>query len=314
MYQLRAACSEAISPFVVESLQEAGADAITVHVGADTIGDRTVIYADLRDDMVRNAISILSELVNSDDILLRLSATEDVQLIRFAAGKTTVVDDDSVQGLGLTGASSILRRLTRVDIQYFLLMISAAIIAAAGLVADLPIAIVGAMAISPDLGRLNAMAFSLINGETGLFLRGAASLAIGMLVAVVTSLLWTLLGLAMGVEDPLEAIPASLASLVTELDVITVTIALAAGIAAMVVFITDRGTSAVGVGVSITTIPAAAYAGLAIADGDLESAGAALLVLIVNVFCVVGAGVITGLWFRHHLRRQARALRNTTSA
>jgi hypothetical protein len=77
-------------------------------------------------------------------------------------------------------------------------------------------------------------------------------------------------------EDPLEAVPESLASLVAELDVITVTVALTAGIAAMVVFITDRGTSAVGVGVSIATIPAAAYAGLAIADGDLESAGDAL--------------------------------------
>jgi hypothetical protein len=40
-----------------------------------------------------------------------------------------------------------------------------------------------------------------------------------------------------------------------------------AGIAAMVVFISDRGRAAVGVGVSITTIPAAAYAGIAFADG-----------------------------------------------
>lgn len=264
--------------------------------------------------MVQTAISALSVLDGSEDIVLRLSATEDVQLFRFAAGQATLVDDDSVVGLGMTGASSILRRLTRVDIQYLLLMIAAAIIAAAGLVADLPIAIVGAMAISPDLGRLNAMAFSIISGETRRFLRGAASLAIGMLVAVGASFLWTLLGLAIGVEDPLEAIPASLVSLVTELDVITVTVALAAGIAAMVVFITDRGTSAVGVGVSITTIPAAAYAGLAIADGNLASAGDALIVLIVNVICVVGAGVATGLLFRRHLRLRAESLRNVASA
>jgi uncharacterized hydrophobic protein (TIGR00271 family) len=310
MYQLRVACSEVTAPSVIESLQTAGADAITVHVGADTIWGRTVIHADIRDDMVQSAISTLSAVDNSEDIVLRLSASEDVQLFRFASGQATVIDDDSVEGLGLSGASSVLRRLTRVDIQYLLLMISAAIIAAAGLVADLPIAIVGAMAISPDLGRLNAMAFSLINGAMVRFLRGTASLAIGMLVAVATSFLWTLFGLAMGVEDPLEAIPASLASLVTELDVITLTVALAAGIAAMVVFITDRGTSAVGVGVSITTIPAAAYAGLAIADGDLASAGAALTVLLVNVVCVVGAGVVTGLWFRHHLKRRAMALRN----
>ena len=74
----------------------------------------------------------------------------------------------------------------------------------------------------------------------------------------------------------------------------------------MVVFITDRGTSAVGVGVSITTIPAAAYAGLAIADGNLASAGDALIVLIVNVICVVAAGVATDLLFRRHLRLRAK--------
>ena len=135
-----------------------------------------------------------------------------------------------------------------------------------------------------------------------------------MFVAVATSLLWTLLGLTMGVEDPLEAIPASLASLVDRIGRHHRHRCPGGRHRSDGGLITDRGTSAVGVGVSITTIPAAAYAGIAIADGDLQSAGAALVVLIVNVICVVGAGVATGMWFRHHLRRQAEVLRNTAAA
>jgi uncharacterized hydrophobic protein (TIGR00271 family) len=299
---------------VVESFRTIGSDAITIHVGADALRGRTVVQADLRDDMLQDAISAISALEDSENVDLRWSVTQEAQLFEFSSGRARQVDDDSVQGLGFGEGLSILRRLTRIDSQYLLLMVAAAIIAAAGLVADLPIAIVGAMAISPDLGRLNAMAFSLISREAGLLVRAARSLVVGMFVAVVTSMLWTLLGLALGVNDPLEAIPSSLAALVTELDVITITVALAAGVAAMVVFITDRGRSAVGVGVSITTIPAAAYAGLAIADGNLGTAGDALVVLLVNVICVVGAGVVTGLVLRRHLRHRVNVLRDSRVA
>ena len=43
------------------------------------------------------------------------------------------------------------------------MMVSAAVIAAAGLLAGLDFAIVGAMAVSPDLGRMNAITFSIVS-------------------------------------------------------------------------------------------------------------------------------------------------------
>ncbi|MCL1601152.1 MAG: DUF389 domain-containing protein [Actinomycetia bacterium] len=134
-----------------------------------------------------------------------------------------------------------------------------------------------------------------------------------MAIAIAASTVWTLIGPFFGVDDPLEGIPESLVSFVTEMDLITVTIALAAGVAAMAVFISDRARAAVGVGVSITTIPAAAYAGLALADGQFSEAGDALLVLLVNIVAVIAAGVVTRLVLRTHLQHRVEKLQQETT-
>ncbi|MGI9611230.1 MAG: DUF389 domain-containing protein, partial [Acidimicrobiia bacterium] len=54
-------------------------------------------------------------------------------------------------------------------------------------------------------------------------------------------------------------------------------------------------------GVSITTIPAAAYVGIALAAGDFNEAGNAATVLVMNMVCVVAAEVITGFALSSHL-------------
>ena len=64
------------------------------------------------------------------------------------------------------------------------------------------------------------------------------------------------------------------------------------------VFIADHGHASAGVGVSITTIPAASFIGVAAGDGNWSAAGDAAVVLVVNVVCVVVAGLATELVFR----------------
>jgi len=91
-------------------------------------------------------------------------------------------------------------------------------------------------------------------------------------------------------------------------DAFTVMVALAAGVAAMVAFVTNQGTTAVGVAISVTTIPAAAYLGVMLAGGSYDQAVGALRVLIVNVLCLVLAAgltlVLVGVWRRRRLQRQ----------
>ena len=84
-------------------------------------------------------------------------------------------------------------------------------------------------------------------------------------------------------------------------------IALAAGVAGMLTFET-RGASVVGVAISITTIPAAAYLGVVTIDGNGADALGALGVLATNVLCVITAGTTTLLvqrWWRDRTAAQS---------
>jgi uncharacterized membrane protein len=77
------------------------------------------------------------------------------------------------------------------------------------------------------------------------------------------------------------------------------------GIAA---FVTEQGLTAVGVAISVTTIPAASYAGVAFASGALDLALDALGVLVVNVvFLVLAQCLILVVLTAWRARRDRRA-------
>jgi uncharacterized membrane protein len=82
----------------------------------------------------------------------------------------------------------------------------------------------------------------------------------------------------------------------------TVGVAFAAGVAGLLALET-RASSAVGVAISITTIPAAAYLGVAVAMGEASKAWGALGVLAANVATLILAGVLTLIVQRRLARR-----------
>jgi sorbitol-specific phosphotransferase system component IIC len=68
-----------------------------------------------------------------------------------------------------------------------------------------------------------------------------------------------------------------------------------------------RASSAVGVAISITTIPAAAYLGVAAGVGEADKALGALAVLGVNVATLLVAGTLTLVVQRRLAERGRRA-------
>jgi uncharacterized membrane protein len=74
----------------------------------------------------------------------------------------------------------------------------------------------------------------------------------------------------------------------------------------MVAFVTEQGLTAVGVAISVTTIPAASYAGVAFASGAFDLTLDALGVLVVNVVFLVLAQSLTLVLIRVWQQRQAR--------
>jgi uncharacterized hydrophobic protein (TIGR00271 family) len=176
--------------------------------------------------------------------------------------------------------------------RYVVLMIVAGVIAAYGVIEVNSILIVGAMAVSPDVLPVAAACVALVSARPRLAGRAIITLAIGLgstcaaAAALAGSLdLLDLLPAGYQVDD------AAILGLTTVNDA-TVGVALAAGVAAMLA-IETRASSAVGVAISITTIPAAAYFGVAIVVGSADKAFGALAVLGVNVVMLLVAGTTT---------------------
>ncbi len=76
------------------------------------------------------------------------------------------------------------------------------------------------------------------------------------------------------------------------IDYTTFFVALAAGVAAMLAFET-RASAAVGVAISVTTIPASAYLGVSFGVGEESLGWGALGVLAVNVALLILSGTLT---------------------
>ena len=176
--------------------------------------------------------------------------------------------------------------------RYIALINVAAVIAALGVIVSSSILIVGAMAVSPDLLPICATCVGIVAGRRQLALRSFATLTLGMTLVVVTAALLSLLCKWAGwLPDGFQVEQSSLHTL-AHVDYSTVLVAAAAGIAAMLSF-ESGAAAAVGVAISVTTIPASAYLGVAIGGGGIDKALGALAVLGVNIALLILTGSLT---------------------
>jgi uncharacterized hydrophobic protein (TIGR00271 family) len=185
-------------------------------------------------------------------------------------------------------------------------MVVAGVIGCYGVIDRNPLLLVGAMAVSPDLLPITAMAVGVTGRDLKLLWRAFLTLFTGLAVAGIVAALFTVL------QDQLDLLPAGfnlddtvLRGLADVSDETTV-VALFAGIAGMLA-IETRASAGVGVAISVTTIPAAAYFGIALGLGEARQATGALAVLALNVlFLVIGAAGTLLLQRRRRSRAQAR--------
>jgi len=190
------------------------------------------------------------------------------------------------------------RENARLSVTYLAYMVAAGAIAGIGVGQDQSVLVVGAMAISPDLLPLSAACVGLVARARRTAFVGVSTLLAGLGTAALASGLLVRLADGFGVlEVDLES--NVLTAFVTEPSPATVVVALAAGVAAML-SIERQAASAVGVAISVTTIPAAAAIGVALGLADWEQMVGAAFVLGLNLIALTLAGSLT-LWIQ--LRR-----------
>jgi uncharacterized hydrophobic protein (TIGR00271 family) len=197
--------------------------------------------------------------------------------------------------------------------RYLALMFVSGVIACYGVTDLNAILIVGAMAVSPDLLPISAIGVGLVSRSLKLVGAAALTMALGLATACLAAAAFGFAQDALGLIHPgfnLATAANSLGSL-TEVNDETIIVAFAAGTAGMLALET-RASSAVGVAVSVTTIPAAAYLGVAAGFGELSEALGALGVLAMNVV-MMALGASSTLWIQRRLRARTTERRRAAT-
>ena len=220
--------------------------------------------------------------IDADD--LSLSRDEKITL-----GGTTPLGEARLAWAAVLGEA---RANARPISRYLLLMTVAGVIAAFGVIDRNDILIVGAMAVSPDLLPLCAACVGLEARRHSLIARALRTLLLGGgLASGVAAHLTFVLNVTGWLPENFHVRGGGIGTL-ARVDLSTVVVAGVAGIAAILSFET-RASAAVGVAISVTTIPAAAYAGVALGLGDLDDALHGFAVLGVNLVSLLVTGTAT---------------------
>ncbi|MDV9188266.1 DUF389 domain-containing protein [Streptomyces sp. SR27] len=198
---------------------------------------------------------------------------------------------------------------------YLSFMGLATMIAACGVVLDNAILIVGAMAVGPEFGPLAGVCTAIVQRAPKLAARSLMALLIGFATAILATTVFSL------VMDRLNQFSQSMldaqrpqTSFIWQPDLFSFVVALLAGAAGTLSLTSSKSGALVGVAISVTTVPAAANAAVALSYGEVGQMWGSIQQLLLNLLGIMLAGTATlslqkRLWrtqrgrLRHRLRR-----------
>jgi uncharacterized hydrophobic protein (TIGR00271 family) len=183
---------------------------------------------------------------------------------------------------------------TALSASFLAFMTVAMIIAAVGVLLDQPILIVGSMVVGPEFGPLAALCVGLVQRKAHLIRRSALALCVGFPVGMLLTVVATWLLTAADLVDKsmlLQERP--LTDFIWRPDALSWVIGFLGGVAGILSLTSAKAGTLVGVLISVTTIPAAANAAVALAYGVRDEALGSALQLVINIAAIVLAGVLT---------------------
>ncbi|NEB77379.1 DUF389 domain-containing protein [Streptomyces sp. SID14478] len=193
-------------------------------------------------------------------------------------------------------------------VTYVAFLVIATMIAACGVVLDNAILIVGAMAVGPEFGPLAGFCTALVRRAPRLALRSLTALLVGFAVAMAVTVGFSYFmdAVHLFTEKQLEADRPN-TGFVYAPDWFSFVVAVLAGAAGTLSLTSAKSGALVGVAISVTTVPAAANAAVALAYGDMGQTWGSTQQLLLNMLGIVLAGTLTllaqkFLWARQRER------------
>jgi uncharacterized hydrophobic protein (TIGR00271 family) len=195
------------------------------------------------------------------------------------------------------GASSL-------SASYLAFLTIATLIAAVAIVNDSAILTIGAMVLGPEFAPLASVALALVHRRPSVARRAVRSLVIGFAAAITITALAALAGRGLGwFGTELLGAERPQTGFITAPDRWSVVVAVLAGVAGVLSLTSAKSGALVGVFISVTTVPAAADMGLALALGGGGEFWRAATQLVINLVGIVLAAAATlalqrALWHR----------------
>ncbi|MEU7558871.1 DUF389 domain-containing protein [Streptomyces eurythermus] len=191
------------------------------------------------------------------------------------------------------------------SVTYLAFITLATMIAACGVVLDNAVLIVGAMAVGPEFGPLAGISAALVRRRPRLAWRSVFALLVGFAVAMSLTSAFSLLMDATGLfsKDQLEGARPNTGFIYAP-DWFSFVVAVLAGIAGILSLTSAKSGALVGVAISVTTVPAAANAAVALAYGDTSQTSGSTVQLLLNLLGIVLAGTVTLLAQKYFWERR----------
>ncbi len=180
------------------------------------------------------------------------------------------------------------------SVTYLAFITLATMIAACGVVLDNSILIVGAMAVGPEFGPLAGISTAMVRRQPRLAARSLIALLVGFAAAMAVTVAFSLFMDAIGLftEAQLEADRPNTGFIYAP-DRLSFVVAVLAGIAGTLSLTSAKSGALVGVAISVTTIPAAANAAVALSYGDTKQTWGSTEQLLLNLLGIILAGTLT---------------------
>ncbi|MGC0205658.1 DUF389 domain-containing protein [Streptomyces levis] len=195
------------------------------------------------------------------------------------------------------------------SVTYLAFLTLATMIAACGVVLDNAILIVGAMAVGPEFGPLAGVCTAVVQRAPRLALRSLTALLVGFAVAMAVTVGFSLFMDAVDLfsRDQLEADRPNTGFIYAP-DWFSFVVAVLAGAAGTLSLTSAKSGALVGVAISVTTVPAAANAAVALSYGDMKQTWGSTEQLLLNLLGIILAGTLTLLtqkWLWQRQRQRA---------
>ena len=282
---------------ILETLEDEGID----YVVSDEVSGReydAVVYFPLPTSAVEPILDELKRQRVEEDAYTVVVDAETVVSRKFEELREQYEDGDVEEDrISRQELRSHAEDLTPTFGVYVALTVVSALVATAGLLLDSPAVVVGSRVIAPLIGPALGASIGPVLDERELLRSAITYQVVGVAVAIAAATLFAAMVRFANVVPPGVDI-ATIDEIAERLspDLLSLVIALGAGVAGILSVATGVSVALVGVMIAAALIPPAATAGIALAFGEPMAAVGSTVLVVVNVLSVNLAGLLT-LWY-----------------